>query len=70
MMKTSLHAYTSQLQTKADAPGPYQRFAKTMLQSFLDVSDKLSGSWISSGVSQKTYIYRSGVDCNGWTNKD
>ena len=56
MMKTSLHAYTSQLQTKADTPGPDQRLAKTMFQNFLDVSNKLSGRWIFSGVSQKTYV--------------
>ena len=46
MMKPSLDAYNFQLQTKADIPGPDQHFAKTMFQNFLDLSNKLSGSWI------------------------
>ena len=56
MMKPALDAYTLQLQAKADAPGPDQHFAKIMLQSYLDVRNKLSGRWIFSGVSQKTYV--------------
>ena len=55
-MKTSLQTYTSQLQAKADTPGPDQHVAKTIFQNFLDVSNKLSGSWIFSGASQKAYI--------------
>ena len=56
MMKPALDAYTLQLQAKADAPGPDQHFAKIMFQNYLDVCNKLSGRWIFSGVSQKTYV--------------
>ena len=56
IMKPSLDAYIFQLQTKADALGPDQSYAKMTFRNFLDVRIKLLGRWIFSGVSQQAYI--------------